>query len=239
MGGLKSMGELKKMQIIAFADKDFCHAIKNKTIELQINPTSLKYSIGLSYSKDKSMGKSSTEINFERSNGSTLSFDFVFDDTGVIPRPQKKNIVENKNLVEMISNLETIIYKINGETHEPNYLQINWGSFLFKGRMSSLSYDYTLFRPDGSPLRVKVSMTIKGYMNKLKEAKIVALQSSDLSRIITLKAGENIPLLCKQIYGDSSYCFDVADYNNLADFRNLQIGTQLMFPPLSHGEISK
>jgi len=221
------MGELIKMQIIAFADKDFSHAIKSQTIKLQINPTSLKYSIGLSYSNDKSMGKSSTEINYERSNGSTLSFDFVFDDTGVIPMPQKKS------LVEMINDLETIIYKINGETHEPNYLQINWGSFLFKGRMSSLSYDYTLFR------RVKASMTIKGYMNKLKEAKIVGRKSSDLSRIITLKAGENIPFLCKQIYGDPSYCLDVANYNDLADFRNIQIGTQLMFPPLTHGEITE
>lgn len=227
------MGELIKMQIIAFADKDFSHAIKGQTIKLQINPTSLKCSIGLSYSNDKSVGKSDTEINYERSNGSTLSFDFIFDDTGIIPIPQKQS------LVEMINHLETIVYKINSETHEPNYLQINWGSFLFKGRMSSLIYDYTLFRPDGSPLRVKVSMTIKGYMSKLKESKMVGRQSSDLSRVVTLKSGENIPLLCKQIYGDSSYCFDVADYNNLADFRNVQIGTQLMFPPLSHGEISK
>jgi len=227
------MGELIKMQIIAFNNGEFNHAIKNRTIKLQINPTSLKYSIGISYSKDKAVGKSNAEINYERSNNSTLNFDFIFDDTGIIPTPKKQS------LVEMINHLEETVCNINSETHEPNYLQISWGSFLFKGRMSTLSYDYSLFRPDGSPLRVKVSMAVEGYMNKLKESKTVCRNSSDLSRMVTLNAGENISLLCKQIYGDSSYCLDIADYNNLADFRNVQIGTQLMFPPLSsNGKIT-
>ena len=226
------MGELIKMQIISFEDNTFLK--KHDTITLQINPSTLKYSLGLSYISDKSVGKSNSEIKYDRSNKTTLNFDFIFDDTGIVPNPEKKS------LVEMISHLEDVVYNINSDTHEPNYLQVNWGSFLFNGRMSSLSYDYSLFRPDGSPLRVKTSMSIEGYMNKLQESKTVCRLSSDLSRLVTLKAGESIAHLCNQIYGDSSYCLEVADYNKLGDFRNVQIGTQLMFPPLnSNGRVSE
>lgn len=226
------MGELIKMQIISFKDNTFLK--KQDTIILQINPSTLKYSLGLSYSSDNSAGKSNSEMKYDRSNKTTLSFDFIFDGTGIIPNPEKKT------LVEMISHLEEVVYTINSETHEPNYLQVSWGSFLFNGRMTTLSYDYSLFRPDGSPLRVKASISIEGYMNKLQESKTVCRQSSDLSRLVTLKAGENIPLLCRQIYGDSSYCMEIADYNKLGDFRNVQTGTQLMFPPLrSNGRVTE
>lgn len=226
------MGELIKMQIISFEDNKFSK--KHDSIILQINPSTLKYSLGLSYINDNSLGKSNSELKYDRSNKTTLNFDFIFDDTGIVPHPEKKS------LVEMISHLEDVVYNIISDTHEPSYLQVNWGSFLFNGRMSTLSYDYSLFRPDGSPLRVKVSISIEGYMNKLQESKYVSRQSSDLSRIVTLKAGESIALLCKQIYGDSSYCLEVADYNKLGNFRDVQIGTQLMFPPInSNGRITE
>lgn len=226
------MGQLIKMQITAYSSGNFSEKVGD-TLSLQINPSSLKINKEVSYSEGKTLGSSNADLNFEQCKGATLSFDFLFDDTGIIPMP------ENKSLVVMINDLEKVVYQINGETHEPNYVQINWGSLVFNGRMSSLNYDYSLFRPDGSPLRVKVSMTFKNYINKVEESKIAGLKSSDLSRIVTLKAGENIALLCKQIYGDSSYCIDVADYNNLVDFRNVQIGTQLMFPPLSYGKFSE
>jgi hypothetical protein len=58
-------------------------------------------------------------------------------------------------------------------------------------------------------------------------------QSPDMTHIITLKSGESIVGWCNEIYGDASYCLDVAHYNHLPGFRNISPGTKITFPPLN------
>jgi len=44
--------------------------------------------------------------------------------------------------------------------------------------------------------------------------------------------GDSLPLMCYRIYGDSRYYIQIAKFNRLNDFRNLQPGTRISFPPL-------
>ncbi|MEG2070887.1 MAG: hypothetical protein RR034_05885, partial [Bacteroidales bacterium] len=89
----------------------------------------------------------------------------------------------------------------------------------------------------GLPLRVKISLTAIGFKNNLQEAKTQGLNSPDMSRGITLKSGESLASWCYEIYGDASYCADVAKYNLLDNFRNISPGTEIAFPPLSNETI--
>lgn len=216
-----------KLKIIGYSNNTF--SVEVGTFEVQINPASLKHEKGLKYSGGETTGTQISAQNFDKAKSSNLNFEFILDETGILPL--KKNRL-NSSLDKVINHLEKIVYTINGETHRPNYLIVSWGSFLFKGQLSSLNYDYTLFRPDGSPLRVKANISIEGYMDPLTERKKAGLKSPDLTRIITIAAGENIPLLCMRIYGDASYCTDIAKINNLTGFRDIKPGTELVFPPL-------
>jgi nucleoid-associated protein YgaU len=47
-----------------------------------------------------------------------------------------------------------------------------------------------------------------------------------------VKAGDSLPALCYQIYGDPGYYLEVARFNRLDDFRRLQPGTRVVFPPV-------
>jgi hypothetical protein len=38
--------------------------------------------------------------------------------------------------------------------------------------------------------------------------------------------------MCNSIYGSSAYYIEVARANGLTDFRDLVVGSQLLFPPL-------
>ena len=53
-----------------------------------------------------------------------------------------------------------------------------------------------------------------------------------MSHVVLLKEGESITFWCNTIYGDASYCTDVARYNGLDSFRNVKPGTRLLFPPI-------
>ena len=64
------------------------------------------------------------------------------------------------------------------------------------------------------------------------DQKLGKLNSPDMSHLIEIKEGDNLPLMCEDIYGDSSFYLQVAAANDIVDFRNLVPGQQILFPRL-------
>jgi nucleoid-associated protein YgaU len=103
---------------------------------------------------------------------------------------------------------------------------------LFKSRLTKLDFTYSLFKPDGTPLRARAAVTFVGYTDEVELAKQANKTSPDLSHVLTVKGGDTLPLMCYQIYGTSAYYLQVAKVNQLINFRSLVVGSQLLFPPL-------
>ncbi len=78
-------------------------------------------------------------------------------------------------------------------------------------------------------------MSFKGFVTPKQELEPEAnRQSPDVTHIITIKHGDSLPALCYRVYNNTTYYLDVAQFNELTDFRNLKIGSRLIFPPLKH-----
>jgi len=213
------MGELKKMVI---------KGVDNSTFTLKINPESLKFSKQIKYNANSVTGASSGTEKFDKYAPTTLSFDFLLDSTGMA-------YPKTEAIDETIAAFEKVVFLYSGNKHQPNDLTISWGTFVFNCHLNSLNYDYTLFAPSGEPLRVKVSVSFSDNIN-LEEAETKAQKSSpDMTHIVVLKAGESIAGWCYRIYGDSSYCTDVARHNRLTGFRDAKPGTKVVFPSLVRG----
>lgn len=221
------MAELEKMVMTGYEKSDYKGDYKE--FEVQINPATLSWSKEIAYESDEVVGSGSKERKYKGHKEDKLSFKIVLDDTGVLSGSQKAK----KSIAFMVNQLEKVLYTVNSESHEPRYVIIIWGVFCFEGRVTSLSYDYTLFSPDGQPLRVTISLSFSSHLNKDISNKKEDKKSPDLTRIITLKAGESIAEWCYKIYNDSSYCYDVAEYNRLNSFRDVKPGVSLIFPPLN------
>ncbi|MFN6944065.1 MAG: LysM peptidoglycan-binding domain-containing protein, partial [Cytophagaceae bacterium] len=119
-----------------------------------------------------------------------------------------------------------------GGQHQPPCIKLTWGTMDFKCKLKSMNINYTLFKPDGSPLRAKINLSFVGTMDKESEEKLKSTSSPDLSHIRTVYEGDTLPLMCQKIYGDSSMYLKVAQVNNLVNFRNLEPGTEILFPPI-------
>lgn len=213
--------ELEKLQIIGYTDSSYTNEESGRQFAVQINPSTIKIKKQIKYDTDNTLGEEKKPAKYKHHEPAGLSFEIVLDDTGVVPGQKKK-------IKDMIQQLEKTLYKINAESHEPGYAKVAWGTLLFHGRVNSLSYDYSLFAPNGLPLRVKISLSFVEHYNKDTSIK----NSPDISRVIMFKAGDTIPIFCNEIYGDASYSYDVAQYNKLESFRNVKPGTKIMFPPL-------
>ncbi len=224
-------GSLEKMTIQAFSKSDFSSKVGE--FQVHINPASYKHDYKICYSDAQGQGSNGTSPKFNRISQDKVSFDIVFDGTGVIPTALPGILPYSEDgIADQIAAFKGLVFNYNGNIHSPNYLKISWGSLLFRCRLTSLGIKYTLFKPDGTPLRATVSVALQGYNDEVELALKANRSSPDLTHQIKVHTGDTLPLLCYRIYGDSSYYLAVARVNGLTDVRHLTPGTQLLFPPL-------
>ncbi len=221
-----SGAELVKLKIVAYTDENFTSK-SGKEFDALINPAGYTHSFSIKYKDGASMGNTAGAPKFDKYAPEAINFKIVLDGTGVVPVSGAR-----KNVYQLITALKDTVYTFNGTIHEPNYVQLVWGSMLFNGRLNTFKVDYNLFKPNGLPLRANVDLDFKGFTSKELSSKTANLSSPDMSHMVTVKAGDTLPNLCYRIYKNSNYCLEVAKVNHLSGFRNLKPGTQLLFPPL-------
>lgn len=198
------------------------------SFELMLNPSGYSHSYSIGYNNKEAIGQLGSDAKFSGIKPEKVSFDIVIDGTGVVEVADSASL----DVKGQVNKLTDVVYKYDGDNHEPNHVRIIWGNLLFFGRLESLSVEYTLFKPSGEPLRAKVKLAFSGFMSKEEEALRANRSSPDLSHLVEFKAGDTLPLLCYRIYKDSSYYPEVARINNITDFRDIKPGSRLHFPPL-------
>lgn len=195
-----------------------------------INPAEMTLARAIKYSQLHTEGQLGSDMKFSAIEPEKLSFDLVLDGTGAVPPADKA--AEGKTVKAHLQDLLKVVYKYDGNRHEPSRVRLLWGSFIFYGRLESMSTQYTLFKPNGEPLRAKLSLGFVRFLSKNEEVLVSNRSSPDLSHQVEVRQGDTLPLLCERIYGDPRYYLAVARFNRLADFRRLQPGARLHFPPL-------
>ena len=199
---------------------------RRRKIRGAAEPASYKHTQGIIYTSESALGDAAKSPKFKGVKEEKINFSIVLDNTGAIK--------DSSDVAQQLKKLVDVCYSYDGSEHQPNVVQLNWGSngLSFTGRLTSMSTDYTLFTPDGVPLRAKVELAFADYVSS-KEAELRAKKSSpDLTHLVEVKAGAALPLLCYRIYKDSAYYLEVAKSNGITNFRNIKPGTRLDFPPL-------
>ena len=219
---------LQKLKIQSF-DSPACTGNPLKTIYATVNPESYVREFKPQYEDLKIIGDPAKSLFFAGMGDNDLTITkMIVDGTGVVPLEGASNVDE------YISMFQNTVYSYKGDLHSACYLKLTWGArnLTFKGVCTSLKIDYKLFNPDGSTLRAFIDLTVKkntDFKTKEMEAK---KSSPDLTHIRTVNAGDNLPLMVSQIYGDSSYYTQVARANNLNSIYDIKPGDKIFFPPI-------
>lgn len=230
---------LTKVKLIAFEDKTF-----NKEVgqfDLPINPEQLSQSFKVEYEKEQAQGSQQTDPKFKFTPPQELKLDFTLDGTGVVAINEQPGQF-HKDVTTQVQTLLSLAYTMNSSTHKPNYLRIVWGNFpfhngdVFDCLLSDLQVNYTLFDPTGKPLRAKLSATFCSYVAQELRVRKEGKESPDVTHRRKVTAGDTLPLMVNDIYGEPDYYLQVAKVNGLVNFRKLAANTNLRFPPLSRTE---
>jgi nucleoid-associated protein YgaU len=200
-----------------------------QTFSATLNPNSIKHNFGISYTNTglQQQGDISPKTAFKGYESEKLEFELLLDGTGVTGNTSTNTVQKQ------LATLKKVTYAYNGEQHEPYPVVITWGtSVSFRGRLTSININYSLFDSSGNPLRATVSLSFTKFLTQKEKSALKKQSSPDLTHIIEFKAGDSLPMLCHKIYNDSSYYIEVARANNLISTRQIKPGTKLYFPPL-------
>lgn len=224
-------GTLEKMLILAFETSRDAESGGKKeakdSFEALVNPETYTLEYKVKTAEGQGQGTSGAQAKFQYTMPEELTFDFLFDNTGILGGKPKKN-----GIFDDVNHFRELLTKYQGKSHEPYHLKLIWGNLIFKGRAVELGITYKLFNPDGQPIRAVAKAKFKGSIEEKKRAAKEDKSSPDLTHRRKVKTGDTLPLLCYEIYGDPRYYLEVAKVNGLGNFRFLQPGTDLLFPPL-------
>jgi hypothetical protein len=224
-------GKLEKMLILAFASSEKAESGGRteaaESFEALINPETYTLEYKVKTDATQGAGTSATQLKFAYTLPNELTFEFLFDNTGLIdglPRPD--------GVFADVDAFRKLLTEYRGDSHEPYHLKLVWGNLLFTGRAIEVGITYRLFNPDGQPIRAVVRVKFSGSVEERKRAALENRQSPDLTQRRTVRPGDTLPLLCFEVYGDPRHYLFVARENRLDDVRSLVVGRALVFPPL-------
>lgn len=235
---LLGLFELARFSVAAYSDPARKQHVED--FEVQYNPASLsmRYASALDQPPVAS-GNSKPQWRYNESG--RLSVTLVFDGTNVGDMGVVSLFGSPKTVEERISNFLRCCASVEAAAHETPFLRLTWSTKLawsaqpgakeFDCRLASADIHYKAFGRDGAPLHAEIAAVFVEDVDGEKAAAAAALQSPDLTHRRLVKSGDTLPLLCREMYGSTQHYLRVAEFNRLDDFRVLEPGTVLTFPP--------
>jgi phage tail protein X len=226
-------GKRGKMLILAFADSQKAEsggvAEADDSFEALINPETYTLEYKLKFSESgQGHGTSGKQLKYEYTEPEEMTFEFLFDNTGIIDGQPRDSVADD------IKRFREVLVDYKGDSHEPRHFKLVWGeNSIFKGRVTDVALTYKLFNSDGTPIRAVAKVQFKSSIEEQKRAAKEDKKSPDLTHIRKVNLGDTLPQLCFKIYGDPKYYLEVAAVNGLGNFRQLQPGMNLTFPPIA------
>lgn len=205
--------EKAKIHILDSEGKDIID-----TFEVMFNPTEYSNSIEVDWEGDK--GKIP---QFKGSNFSSFSITLFFDsyEYGVDVREDHEIVIDEENEVkkEVIGTkriVELAVPSAEGqESKKPPVCLFSWGKFNFKGVIEKVDQNFTMFLPDGIPVRAKVTIAMKPVVNAKDMLKMKGIEACRKVRIV--KEGERLDIIAAEELKDPAAWYKIAEANDIAD----------------------
>jgi hypothetical protein len=212
-------------------------------ITVMFNPESYSISKSVSWSPPPSSGGGSSTTD-RKVNAPTLTFggggsrqltlELFFDVTqSDKPLGTKPDVRQETNRIVELTRM------VRGEQKDaepPRVCEVSWGEaptnsdFPFRGVITSLAQKFTLFSPDGRPLRANLNLTFLEFLPPEEDQRKTDPELT--SHLV--RRGDTLSRIANKVYSDPTKWRSIATANRLSDPRQLDalIGQRLTIPKL-------
>lgn len=208
------------------------NTVTGRRVTVQFNPEEYTLNRETTFAQLSVPGLSAPVVQFVAGNAQTVDLELLVDTTEESPAGGPGSDV--RRLVRDV----TTLMDIDPDLHAPPPVLFSWGQLTFMCVVTKVSQRYVLFRPDGTPLRARLNVSLSEYRNVELEAKEVKRQTVDYTKVHVVVEGDSLSLIADREYGDSTAWRPIALRNAITDPRRLEVGSALSIPRLPYTDAS-
>ena len=209
--------------------------------EVQFNPTEFSLEKGAQIAEIAIPGLDSPLLQFVRGQNEKMSVDLFFDTTEFGMGPGATSVTTlTDHVYELV--------KIEPARHAPPICSFLWNSKFpgadlssqagnqrrtdFQCVVESIKQKFTLFSPEGVPLRATLTLALREYKTLDEQLRQLNLSSPDRSHSHVVQQGETLAGLAGRYYRKPEEWRHIAEANGVEDPRRLATGAFLTIPPI-------
>jgi nucleoid-associated protein YgaU len=207
----------------------------NEKLKCRFRPKEYTFAKSNSWPKDQKAGHNAPVLSFGGGQPATLQMELLFDTyidakDGAQPKDVRKEYVDK--LWKMMYVVAKLKDKEKNKKGRPPKVRFTWGkAWTFEAVITSLQVKFTLFLPDGTPVRATANVTFQ----QVQDTENLPSQNPTSGgiggeRVWTVAEGDTLGWIAYQEYGDSSRWRLIADANRLQTVRRLVPGSVLVVP---------
>lgn len=203
-----------------------------RSVSVQFNPAELNFTKTAQVAEIAIPGLDTPLLQYVRGQAETLNLELFFDSTedgtGASAKPVTAKTDEFYSLI-----------KAEAATHAPPVLLFLWGGTAFPGKrrdhgfrcvVTSVRQQFTMFAPDGKPLRAKLTVELKEYKPLTLHLAELGFMSADHTKARVVAEGDTITGISYAEYTDDRRWRAIADANGVTDPLALRPGQILRIP---------
>ena len=210
---------------------------KKGEIECQFNPATLTISKTTNWAGDPTPNFNSPRLKFSGGNAATYDLSLYFDSysmtkkDGTTPDPKDVRVYTNQLMQLTLRGAGYSMFLVPFSS--PPSVTLVWGKItLFTAVVTSVQVTYTMFAPDGTPIRAKADVSFQ--QNELLGDDVIPAQNptsrSDARKTRQVHAQQRLDQIAFEEYGDSRDWRLLAEANHLDDPFHLVDGQVLVIP---------
>jgi len=217
------------------------HDASTEQFEVQFNPTEFSLDKGVQIAEINIPGLDSPLLQFVRGQNEQLALELFFDTT-------EQGMGEDAVSVTTLTDRVYELIKIEPQGHAPPICSFVWNSSFPGGDISAragnqrrnsfqfvietIKQKFTLFSPQGVPLRATLTLTLREYKTLDEQLTQLNLSSPDRTHSHVLQECESLSGLAGRYYRRPGEWRAIAEENQIHDPRRLEPGTFLTIPPI-------
>lgn len=203
-------------------------------VPCMFNPKELSIEKSNQFAEVNIPGLSSPVFQFVRGNARKVTMDLFFDtyEKGTDVREFTDRITgwDAGSMLSKLPDEPKGLMDIDSELHAPPVCQFIWGKFLFQCIIEQITKKFTMFLPEGIPVRATLSVTLKEYRDVDIQIKETDKHSAGLTKTRVITRGESLWSIAAREYGTPADWRLIAEANDIDNPRILYPGQKLTIP---------
>jgi hypothetical protein len=203
-----------------------------ETIECLFNPKDYTVTKTNNWKAEAKQGSTAAKPSYTGGNPWEMTLQLLFDSTLLKPKMTVKQITQT-----LFDAMDATCGEGAGtggkkNTKRPPTVTFEYGWFAFVAVVKNLSVQYTLFQPDGEPIRADVKLALMQYEIERPKGQNPTTQGEGGLGAHVVRDGDSLPSIAHRAYGDPTQWRAIAVANGIDNPLRLRSGATLSVPRL-------